>query len=273
MQPICRCDSWLHKGCKLSYEVHGAGPPVVFIQGLGIHGCAWKPQIDALAARYECLSFDNRGIGLSQPRGAAITIEQMAEDALALMDATGWASAHVVGQSMGGLIALDMAFRARERIRSLTLVCSFPRGMIALPSSRAMLWQWVRVRAGTKEQRRKALLELVMPKSALATADHERLAAELAVLFGHDLADHPPVATRQLFALMRYDVTTRLHQLAGLPTLIINAEHDRIAPCGHGLAMADSIPGARFVEIPNASHAAAIQHASSINALLAEHFG
>jgi pimeloyl-ACP methyl ester carboxylesterase len=264
------CD---HKGCRLSYVIHGSGPPAVFIQGLGIHGGAWAPQIEALAAKYECLSFDNRGLGLSQPLGCGLTIEQMAEDTLALMDAQGWESAHVVGQSMGGLIALHMALSARHRVRSLALLCSLPRGRDVIPRRTGMLWKWLRTRIGTKPQRRKALLEIVMPESALAAAEHARLASELASVFGHDLADHSPVSARQLWALVRYDATARLHQLAGLPTLVVNAAHDQIAPPQVGRAMAAKIPGARFVEVPNASHAAAIQHAARINALLMEHFG
>lgn len=267
-----RSGTHLHKGCALAYEIRGSGPPVVFIQGLGIHGGAWKPQIDVLAANYECLSFDNRGIGRSQPLGCPLTIEQMAEDTLALMDVQGWRSTHIVGQSMGGVIALEMALGARERVRSLTLLCSLARGRNVFPVSREMVWRWLRTRVGTRSQRKKALLELVMPESALATADPAALAEELAPLFGHDLAGHAPVSARQLWALVRYDATARLGELAGLPTLVLNASQDRIAPPRAGRAMAEAIPGARFVEIADASHAAAFQHAAQINSLLMQHF-
>src|SRR5580700_4242162 len=172
MQPSC----YLHKGCQLAHEVRGTGPPVVLIQGLGIHGRAWKPQVDALAADYRCLTFDNRGIGRSQPRGCAITIPQMAEDALALMDAQGWEAAHVVGQSMGGLIAIEMALRAGRRVRSLALICSLGRGSAVFPRSPGMIWQWLRTQVGTKSQKRGALLELIMPESALGDAYRAALA-------------------------------------------------------------------------------------------------
>ncbi len=260
-----------HNGCALAYEIRGSGPPVVFIQGLGIHGGAWKPQIDVLATSYECLSFDNRGLGRSQPRGCALTIQQMAEDTLALMDAQGWRSAHIVGQSMGGVIGLEIALGSRERVRSLTLLCSLARGRNVFPVSREMIWRWLRTRVGTRRQRRTALLELVMPEAAIAESDPAALAEELAPLFGHDLADHAPVSARQLWALVRYDATGRLGELARLPTLVLNASHDRIAPPRAGRAMTEAIPGARFVEIADASHAAAIQHAAQINALLLEH--
>jgi pimeloyl-ACP methyl ester carboxylesterase len=247
-RPKLHSGAHLHKGCKLAYETRGSGPPVVFIQGLGIHGGAWKPQIDVLAAHYECLSFDNRGLGRSQPRACGPTIRQMAEDTLALMDAQGWRSAHIVGQSMGGVIALEIALRARERARSIALLCSLARGRNVFPVSREMLWRWLRTRVGTRHQRRQALLELAMPESALAAADAKVLAAELALLFGHDLAGHAPVSGRQLWALLRYDATARLGELAGLPALVVNASHDRIAPPHAGRAMAEAIPGARFVE-------------------------
>jgi pimeloyl-ACP methyl ester carboxylesterase len=261
----------LHKGCHLAYEIQGTGPPVVLIQGVGVHGGAWAPQISALAPYYECLWFDNRGLGRSQPLGTRLTLEQMAEDTLALMDAQGWASAHLVGHSMGGLIALHTALSARERVRSLSLLCSFPHGRDATPLTPWMMWTGLRTRIGTRPQRRKALLEIVMPPSALKAADPASLASDLAPLFGHDLADQPPVVMQQLPAMVRYNATSRLHELAGLPTLVVSAEHDRIAPVAIGKAMAAAIPGARFVEIPDASHGASLQYPDRINVPLFHH--
>jgi pimeloyl-ACP methyl ester carboxylesterase len=261
----------LHKGCHLAYQIQGTGPPVVLIHGAGVHGGAWAPQISALAPHYECLWFDNRGLGRSQPLGTRLTLEQMAEDTLALMDAQGWASAHLVGHSMGGLIALHAALSARERVRSLSLLCSFPHGRDATRLTPWMMWTGLRTRIGTRPQRRKAFLEIVMPPSALREANHVTLASELAPLFGHDLADQPPVVMKQLPAMVRYNATPRLHELAGLPTLVVSAEHDRIAPVAIGKAMAAAIPGARFVEIPDASHGASLQYPDRINALLLHH--
>src|SRR5687767_5462806 len=119
-----------HRDCRLAYDVRGEGPPVLFVQGVGVHGDGWLPQVDALSDRYRCLSFDNRGMGRSLPLGAPLTVDQMTEDALVLMDAEGWESAHVVGHSLGGLIALNLALTARTRVRSLSLLCTFARGSI-----------------------------------------------------------------------------------------------------------------------------------------------
>src|SRR5262245_9318416 len=110
-----------YQGCRFSYRLTGNGAPVLFIQGVGVHGDGWRPQVDTLAANFQCLSFDNRGIGQSQPMGKALSVEQMTIDALAILDRVGWDSAHVVGHSLGGVIAQHMALSAPERVRSLAL--------------------------------------------------------------------------------------------------------------------------------------------------------
>jgi pimeloyl-ACP methyl ester carboxylesterase len=90
---------------QFAYQVQGVGEPVVFIQGVGVHGNGWRPQIDALRSLFCCFSFDNRGMGASQPSSVPITVPQMAADTLAIMDAVRIPSAHVVGHSLGGCVA------------------------------------------------------------------------------------------------------------------------------------------------------------------------
>ncbi len=110
-----------------------------------------------------------------------------------------------------------------------------------------------------------------MPRDHLARCDREALAEELSALFGHDLGDTPPITGAQLSALRAYDCTPRLAELAGLPTLVVSARHDLIARPDSGRALAAGIPGARYVELPDAAHAAPILHAHEINELLATH--
>lgn len=260
-----------HRGCRLAYAVRGSGPPVLLVQGVGVAGSGWTPQVDALSARFRCLTFDNRGMGMSQPPGARVTVEQMADDARVLMDAEGMASAHVVGHSLGGLVALQLALASRERVRSLSLLCTFARGRDATRLTAAMLWLGLRSRIGTRRMRRSAFLRIVMPPSALDGADRDALAARLAPLFGHDLADQPPVAMKQLSAMRACDLTPRLGELGGIPTLVASAAHDPIAPPSSGRAITAGIPGARYVEFADASHGLPIQRADEVNALLLEH--
>ncbi len=264
--------SLAHRGCTLTYSVRGTGPPVLFIQGAGVHGSGWNPQVDGLQDRYRCLSFDNRGIGGSQPLGGRLTVEQMADDALALMDAQGWPSAHVVGHSMGGPIALHLALTARERVSSLALLCTFARGADVTRPSRWMIWMGLRTRLGTRRMRRLAFLEMVMPPKILTGADRDALAEQLGTVFGHDLADQPAIVMKQLAAMRAFDATGGLTRLATIPTLVVSAAHDRIARAELGRALASGIPGARYLEIAEAAHGVTIQQDREINDLLAEHF-
>ncbi|HWO21976.1 MAG TPA: alpha/beta fold hydrolase [Kofleriaceae bacterium] len=261
-----------HRGCRLSYLVVGDGPPVVLIQGVGVGGAGWRPQVDGLRARWRCLSFDNRGFGASQPLGDAVTVELMARDVLALMDAEGWETAHLAAHSLGGLVAVHVARVARARVRSLSLLCTFPSGRIPTQLSPWLVWIGLRMQLGTRRMRRRAFLEVVMPERELLRGDRDALAERLAPLFGHDLADQPPVVRRQLAAMRAYDATSFLQELAGIPTLVVSAAHDRIAPPSGGRTLAAGIAGARYVELPDASHGAPIQLPEQINQLLHEHW-
>lgn len=259
-----------HHGCKLAYDVRGAGEPVLLIQGVGVHGDGWTPQTDALVARYRCVSFDNRGMGRSAPAGGPISVEQMADDALAILGAEQIETAHVVGHSLGGLVALRLALESRVRVRSLTLMCTFADGRAAAPLTLRMMWLGMRTKIGTRRMRRRGFLRLVMPSAAITDAD--AMAARLAPLFGHDLADAPQVVGAQLRAMRKYTAVPRLAELAGLPTLVLSGAHDPISPPRVSEALARGVPGAHHIAFPDASHGLPIQHADRVNALLLEHF-
>lgn len=260
-----------HHGCRFAYRVEGSGAPVVLVQGVGVAGSGWNPQVQALRGEFTCLTFDNRGMGGSQPvGGAAVSVRQMADDTLWLMSQLGWRSAHVVGHSLGGPVALEMALS--QRVRSLSLLCTLARGRDATSLTWRMLWLGLRSRIGPRRARRHAFLQIVMPPDALAGIDRDALAAELEPLFGHDLADQPPVAMKQLAALRAYDATDRLGQISA-PTLVLSATHDPIAPPRHGRALARAIDGARYEEFSDASHGLPIQHAARVNELLLAHLG
>lgn len=110
-----------------------------------------------------------------------------------------------------------------------------------------------------------------MPPSTLAEIDRDAVAESLIPIFGHDLADQPPIVMKQLAAMRVYDATPRLGELAGLPTLVVSAAYDPIAPPTAGRVLAAGIPQARYVEIADASHGVPIQQADRINTMLREH--
>jgi pimeloyl-ACP methyl ester carboxylesterase len=259
-------------GARIHYTATGSGPAVLLVQGVGIVGEGWRPQIDGLARRHRCIAFDNRGIGASTLGTARLTVEAMAADALAILDAARVTRCHVVGHSMGGLIAQAIALDAPERVASLTLMCTFRDGPSGARLSPASLVSALRTRVGTRAMRRRAFVELVMPDAVLRATDRDALAARLAPLFGRDLADQPPIVMKQLRAMARFDESIKLARLGTIRTLVVSAAHDRIAPPRHGRALANAIPLARYVEYPDAGHGLPIHQADDVNGLLAEHF-
>jgi pimeloyl-ACP methyl ester carboxylesterase len=258
-------------GCRLSFRVRGSGSPILFVQGTGVHGSGWQPQVEAFEREHTCISFDSRGLGLSQPRGGMLSIERMARDGLAVLEAAGAGPAHVVGHSLGGLVALQLALLEPARVRSLALLCTFADGR-APARGAGLFWTGVRSRVGTARMRRHAFLELVLAPAALREVDRDALAQELAPLYGHDLAEQSPMVLAQIAAMRRCDLSARLAELAPIPTLVLSAAQDGIAPPALGRALAAGIPGARYVELPDAAHGAPITHAAQVNALLREHF-
>jgi pimeloyl-ACP methyl ester carboxylesterase len=260
-------------GAVISYVRAGAGPAVLLVQGAGVIGGGWQPQLEALASKYTVVAFDNRGIGRSTiARGGRVTIEDMASDALAILDAEGIDRFHLVGHSMGGLIAQAVALRAGGRVKSLSLLCTFVRGSEGARLSAALMLTALRMRLGTRRMRREAFLGLVMPAAYLARADRAQLADELAALFGHELANQPWFVLQQVRAMAAYDESARWPELAGIPTVVASAAHDRIALPEYGRALASSIPGARYLEYSDAGHAVTIQCADRVTGLLREHF-
>ncbi|MFO7562352.1 MAG: alpha/beta hydrolase [Enhygromyxa sp.] len=266
MPQLCRDDATIH------YEVEGSGPPVLLIQGVGVIGAGWRPQIEKLRDRYTLCAFDNRGIGRSTCRSRPASVEQMSADTLALLDELGWARAHVVGHSMGGLIAEQLGLDAPSRVASLSLLCTPTSGRAAAWPSLSLMWTGLRMHIGTRPMRRRAFLEVVMPRSMLAKADAEALAASLAPLFGRDLADNPPIVMQQVRAMSSHELGPRLAGLASIPTLVLCADEDPIAPPAAGRATVEQIGQARYLELADASHGVTISHPEQINAILDEHF-
>lgn len=253
-----------------AWDSRGRGAAVLWIQGVGVHGAGWAPQVDVLASRWRCLTFDHRGVGRSAAPKGRIEVDSMVDDAVAVLDAAGERSAHVVGHSLGGLVALGLASRAQERVRSLALLCTFANGREGGSSAR-MMWIGLRTRVGTRAMRRRAFLEIVLPPATRARGDLEGWAQRLAPLFGHDLADHPAVEMRQLAAMRACDQTAALAKLEYLPALVVSARHDPIAPPKLGRKLAAGLARSRYVELADAAHGAPIEHAERVNALIEEH--
>ena len=255
-------------GTRLTYTSGGAGPAVLLIQGIGMTDSGWHPQTNGLADRFEVVAFNCRGADGAPVDELTMTVEMMARDALAIMNARRIRRFHLVGQSMGGLVAQELALIAPERILSLSLLSSFASGAQETHRSGALA---LRSRFGTRRMRRHAALELFVSRSLLDIVPRDLLAEYMRLVLGRDLADQPRLIAQQLRAMDGHDASDRLSQLALIPTLVIGADEDRIATPACSQALAAAIPGARHVEITGAAHGVSIQCARAVNQLLAGH--
>lgn len=259
------------RNARVQYWQTGTGPSVIMVQGVGVIGEGWRPQIDALKNRYQVIWIDNRGLGQSVMTAGELSVEEMAADVLAVADAERLDRFHLMGHSMGGLIAQQVALTAPARILSLALLCTFLKGRQGAAMSPGLLVTALRSRIGTRRMRRHAFVEIVMTRDYLATVDRDALCEGLQGLFGRDLADQPPIVMRQVRAMSRFDVSSRLAALSGIPTLVLSAEYDRIARPEYGRALAAAIPGATFIEFKGAGHAMTIQCSAEVNEMLTSH--
>lgn len=250
----------------IAYEVTGEGPPVLLIQGTGVPGEGWRPQIDALSARYRVAWFDHRGIGRSGAPVAAFSVDDLAEDAAAVLDACGWPATHLAGHSLGGIVAHRLARRHPGRALSLSLMCTFLCGRHAVGITPRVAWLGLRSRLGTRRMRRLAFLEMIVSPSERAGADVDALAAHFARYFQRDLADHPPVEMQQVAAMWADVEELPSGAISGVPTWVCSAEHDVLSPPQEGQALAARISGARFERFDGAGHGVPLSQPERFNA-------
>ena len=118
---------------KLAWERHGEGPPLLLIHGLGYARWGWEPVLDGLARSFDVILFDNRGIGESDAPTGPYTTAQLAGDALQVLDEAGVERAHVLGTSLGGMVAQELALTSPERVDRLVLACTTPGGSESFP--------------------------------------------------------------------------------------------------------------------------------------------
>ena len=229
-------------------EQVGGGPDVLLIGGLGDTVESWQFQFEGLADRYRLIAFDNRGAGrtaMTEP----VSVETMADDAAAVLEALGIPSAHVAGFSMGSAIAQQVALRHPDRVRSLVLVSTYARPD-ALFSAQLKFWRWLAELAPSERAFFEAFFTWVYTPRAHADGSVEQIIAD-ALAFPHQQSVEAFQA--QVDALLEHDTADRLGEIA-VPTLVIAGEFDTILPPRIGRDVAAAIPGARFRLMEKEAH-------------------
>lgn len=254
---------------RLSYERFGdAGPRVLLVMGLGMQGKVWQPQVEDLSRDHRVVTFDNRGIGKSDPLTGAPHVRDFASDARRVADEVGFETFHVVGVSLGGMIAQELALLEPARVRSLTLIATHAGGPLGLAPEPKGLLAFARSFVGPREGRIRALQELLYPAAFLAKVDKAKLDARMKLQLG-DRA-RPRTVLGQLLAVARHDTRERLRELR-TPTLIVRPDLDILVRPSHSDWLASRLPNARLERVSEAGHGITFQSASLVSRLIREH--
>jgi len=238
-------------GTELHYERAGSGAPLLLVQGMSGTHLSWgRPFLAELEAHFDCVVFDNRGVGRSGAVADPFAIADMAADAAGLLDALGLESAHVLGISMGGMVAQEIALAHPGRLRSLTLGCTYCGG----PDSRLMdpadFQGLVEAMAsGSRERVFRAMWELNLSPDFRAEESRYAAFAEMAAAL--------PVPRRtvelQTQAILAHDISARLPGLS-TPTLVIHGTADRVLGYPNGPLIDSLLPDSRLETLEDVGH-------------------
>jgi 3-oxoadipate enol-lactonase len=246
---------------EIAVRVCGAGPTLLFLHGMGGNARNWTPQLGHFSGRYTAAAWDARGYGESG--GAVARFEQFADDAAAVIAGLG-GSAHVVGLSMGGRIALDLVHRYPDRVRSLTLANTSAGSPETAAPEKVAAFLALRLKPLVEDGLTPAdIAETIV--SGIAGPNISPAAREAL------LDSHRRLHKEGYIAAMRaVTAFTAFPDFAGIaaPTLVITASEDRVAPPAHARLMAETIPGARLVEITGAGHISNLEAPDAFNAAL-----
>ena len=238
-------------GNSLYYERRGSGEPLLLIMGMSGNTAHWdEPFAALLERRFELFMFDNRGIGQSTPVAADFTIADMAQDTAGLMDAVGLQSAHVMGISMGGMVAQQLVIEHPERVRGLVLGCTYPGGAGSSLAGPDVVQRLAGpMMSGDREAAMRAGWEVNVSPAFAAQDEHWQRFRSVAAQQPASLE----VIMRQMGAIGGHDVSERLGSISA-PTLVIHGSADEMLSVRNAEILAEKIPGARLEVLDGVGH-------------------
>jgi pimeloyl-ACP methyl ester carboxylesterase len=238
-------------GSELHVERRGEGEPLLLIQGMGANSEHWGgPFLAELQRDFELILYDHRGIGRSAALHGDITTADLAADALALLDALQVQRAHVLGFSMGGMVAQELALLAPQRVATLVLAGSSAGGTQSRPTGGDVVGELTAaVLSGDRERVLRTAFGLVVSEPYAASAENYATFAAAA-------RRHPAsiqILMEQQAAIVAHDTYGRLRDL-DVPTLVIHGSEDRMLSWINGDLLASLIPGARLERLEGVGH-------------------
>jgi len=261
--PLTRSgDAYIH------YDIHdetgGRGDAVLCIMGLGGASNWWQPQVEDLRSSHRVITFDNRGVGKSDKPPGPYSMPQMAADALAVLDAAGVEESHVMGISMGGMIAQHVAITAPRRVRKLVLSCTTaggPTGAQPEPEVLSALMATGGVRPASPREMLDQFGWILFPRDWLARHGGELVA----LLEANPVEPAPPYAfLAQLMAIAGHDTRERLSTIPH-ETLVLTGDADLLVPPQNSRILSEGIPRAKLHVIEGTRHGFNLQDAEAYN--------
>jgi pimeloyl-ACP methyl ester carboxylesterase len=239
-------------GNDLHYERRGSGEPLLLIMGMSGTHLSWgEPFLDALAGDFDVIAYDHRGVGKSSRIDEPFALVELADDAAGLLDALGIDRAHVLGVSMGGMVAQELALRHPARIRSLVIGCSYAGGerssLTEPETGRRLVEGWT---SGDLERALRTGWEINVSRAfAGRPGEYERWRDDSVLPLRVPLA----VIMLQAQAVGGHDTSARLGDITA-PTLVIHGTEDQMLPAANSRVIAERIPGARLEELEGIGH-------------------
>jgi 3-oxoadipate enol-lactonase len=244
-----------HGSSRIAYELHGRRthrrkPWLVLIQGLGFDRSGWAPVTSALGRRFRLVLIDNRGSGRSTTADRKFTVADLAADVAAVLDSSRIARAHVLGASLGGMVAQELAIRYPQRVGRLVLACTTPGWPSGYPMPRASVQRMTTAASLPVQAAQRSLVENALAPGTLS--EHPELVERIV---RNQKADSGDSASWQALASAgaSYSGGTR-QSLIRAPTLIMYGDADAVVDPRNSKLLADRIPGARVVAFPGLGH-------------------
>jgi 3-oxoadipate enol-lactonase len=248
----------------LYYEDSGEGEPLLCVMGLAADTLAWALQVNDFTERHRMVFFDNRDVGQSSRAEGPYEVADMAQDALALADGLGLDAFHLIGVSMGGAIAQEMALAAPDRIKTLTLVVTFA-ALGHYAEVRAQVWE-AQVARSPHDEHIDDLMLLTLSEEFFENREMVEYVRNMMLANPHP--QEPEAFARQLRASTRHDARDRLGSLDGMPVHVIGAGHDILVPVWKSEEVRDLIPGSNYSVMEGAPHGVQLERAAEFNKLV-----
>lgn len=241
-------------GINMYYQVHGDGKPLVMIQGFAGGHQAWFFQIRAFKKHYKVVIFDNRGIGSSDGAGQSYTIRTLADDVIGLMDYLGIPKAHILGLSLGGLVAQEVAISYPERVIKLILGSTFAGREI--DDVHPEMAKALDIPEGSTNVDIRSIDMTKMMSAMVSLAFNKWLYRMILLPLSKRAMKSINVEGHfgQMSAVSDYNTLDRLH-LIKAPTLVITGAGDRLVSPSMSDLIASRIPNAKLVLVKGGSHA------------------